>query len=79
MAVSALYKINFTPSPLELELRRTVTPSPVEGESGKVTWFVTLTGDHEKVLYEGLDRTKAQKMFDSVKADYVAREAAEKA
>ena len=43
------------------------------------TWLVTLTGDREKVLYEGPDRTKAQKLFDEVKQSYVAREAAEKA
>ena len=68
MPIGQFYSIIFTPSPLELGMQQR-----------GVNWFVTLTGDREKVLYEGPDRTKAQKMFDSVKASYVARKAAEQA
>ena len=68
MPIKLLHSITFTPSPLELEMQQ---------RGGN--WLVTLTGDREKVLYEGLDRTKAQKLFDEVKQSYVAREAAEKA
>ena len=68
MPIKLLHSITFTPSPLELEMQR-------RGDN----WLVTLTGDRKKVLYEGTDRTKAQKLFDEVKQSYVAREKAEKA
>ena len=33
-------------------------------------WVVTLSGDHIKELYRGMDEAKAKEVYDGVKYDY---------